>query len=122
MPSTLFTDRSGGIALVSGNIFSGSYLDLLSVGCKVGSVQLRNSATSPGTVYVCLPNLSGTVGTMLSGGSLSSGGYADGMELVAGGNYNVPRVRLLQCGSGLLGITIVGPAASSGARIMWELL
>lgn len=121
MPSLQFFDRSGGIVLVSGNIFSGSYLDYAGQGCKVGGIQFRNSATSPGPVYVCLMPLSGQAGTFNSGGSLSSGGLADGMELVPGGNYFVPRSRMTNLsGQGLLAISLVGPAASSGARIMWE--
>lgn len=113
MPSTLLFPISGGIQLMSGAglAYSGSPQ-------LVGGVQLRYSATAPsGMIYVGLPNLSGTVVTGASGGSLSSGGMADGMELIPGDAYFIPKTRLV---SGLGTITIIVPAAASGSRLFWE--
>lgn len=120
MPSSLLMVQSGGIGLVSGNIFSGSALDL-TPGRQVGAggVQLKLAAAAPGIVYVGLPNISGTVTTFLSGGSLASGGLADGFELSPGDAYQIPRYRLV---SGIETIRILGAAASSGARVFWEIL
>jgi len=110
MPSTQLFSQSGGIGLVSGAIFSGT-------GFPVGGIQLKLAAAAPGTIYVGLPNLSGTVTTSVSGGSLSSGGLADGMELVAGASYFVPNTRLV---SGIETIRLDVPAAASGGRLFWE--
>jgi len=110
MPSTQVFVQSGGIGLVSGNVFSGGPQ-------LIGGVQLKLAAAAPGLIYVALPNLSGTVGTFLSGGSLSSGGLADGMEMSPGDSYFVPKTRLV---SGIETIRRLAPAASSGGRLMWE--
>lgn len=110
MPSLMCFPQSGHIALVSGDIFSGT-------GRPQGGVQLKLADGAPGAIYVGLPNASGTVMTLTSGGSLSSGGLADGMELSPGGAYFIPRIRLV---SGIQTIRVGVPAASSGARLYWE--
>lgn len=110
MPSTLLFVQSGGISLIGTNIFSGGPQ-------LVGGVQLKLAAGAPGIVYVGLPNLSGTVSTFNSGGSLSAGGLADSMELSPGDGYFVPKTRLV---SGIQTIRLIATAASSGARVFWE--
>lgn len=110
MPSTLLFVQSGGIGLVSGDIFSGGPQ-------LVGGVQLRLAAAAPGVIYVGLPNLSGTVNTFNSGGSLSSGGLADGLELSPGDGLFIPRTRLA---SGIQTVRLLGAAGSSGGRVYWE--
>ena len=110
MPSLQLFSQSGGIGLVSGAIFSGQPY-------PIGGIQLRLAAAAPGLVYVGLPNLSGDVTTGASGGSLSSGGLADGMEISAGDSYFVSKSRLV---SGIQTIRLIVPAASSGGRLFWE--
>ena len=110
MPSTVLFNQSGGIGLVSGNIFSGGPQ-------LVGGVQLKLAAAAPGLIYVGLPNLSGTVSTSVSGGSLSSGGLADGMELSPGDGYFVPKTRLV---SGIETVRLIVPATASGGRLFWD--
>lgn len=110
MPSTIVFPQSGGIPLMSGSPYSGSPQ-------LVGGLQLKLAQGAPGAVYVGLPNLSGTTTTMLSGGSLSSGGLADGMELSPGDAYFIAKVRLV---SGVCTPTILAPAASSGGRLFWD--
>jgi len=122
MPSTLLFSQSGGIALVSGDIFSGAVIPF-------GSVEMKLAAGAPGVCYVGIRRkfypdtaafsgfLSGAV-TVTSGGSLSSGGWSDGMELSPGDRYNVPRLHL---SSGIQDIRIAVPAASSGGRLFYEL-
>lgn len=123
MPSTIIRSVSGGAFLVSGNVFSGSILDVgtdyPTAGGRVGGIQLRLAKLAPGTVYIGLPNLSGTVNTSTSGGDLSSGGLTDGMELNPSESFFVPRSRLV---SGLQSIKIIAAAASSGGRLFWEML
>ena len=110
MPSTQLFPQSGGIALVSGGgIFSGTPFP--------NSIQLKLAKGAPSLVYVGLTNLSGDVATGASGGSLSSGGMADGMEMSPGDAYMVPRSRLV---SGIGSIRIIVPAAASGGSMMWE--
>lgn len=113
MPSTQLFTQSGGIALVSGEIMSGGLWPV------IGGVQLKLAAGAPSLIYVGLPNMSGDVTTGVSGGSLSSGGLADGMELSPGGTYLVPKSRLI---SGLQTIRLIVPAAASGGRLFWEAL
>lgn len=126
MPSTMCFPQSGGTWICSGDIFSGTRY-------PVGGVQLALSKSGAGPVFVCIPNLSGDVATMNSGGSLSSGGMADGMELIPGGTYFVPKTRLLMTNSGISNnsgqwqvgiqdIRIHVPAASSGSRLYWEVM
>ena len=110
MPSTLVMVRSGGIQLVSGDIYSGGPQ-------LVGTLALKLAAAAPGIIYVGLPNLSGTVPTFNSGGSLTSGGLTDGMEVSPGGTYEIPKTRLV---SGILTPIILAPAGSSGGRLFWE--
>lgn len=122
MPSLMCFPQSGGIPLVSGNIYSGQYA------YPAGGFLLKLATSGPGPVYVCIPNMSGEVPTMTSGGSLSSGGLADGWELAAGGEYLIPRSRLGLTNSGVSGFWQAGiqdvrlhvPAASSGVRLFWE--
>ena len=110
MPSTRVFVQSGGIALVSGAIYSGTPL-------PIGGVQLKLAAGAPGIVYVGLPDLSGSVSTFTSGGSFSSGGLADAMEMSPGDAYLIPKYRLV---SGIETVRLLAPAASSGARMFWE--
>jgi hypothetical protein len=109
MPSCQLFVQSGGIALVSGDIFSGNPI--------VGGVQLKLAAGAPSLFYVGLPNLSGTVSTSVSGGILSSGGLADGMEISPGDTYFIPKTRLV---SGIESIRLIVPTAASGGRLFWE--
>lgn len=112
MPSTLLFPQSGGITLMSGAWpFSGSPQ-------LIGGVQLKLSKAAPSLIYVGVPNLSGQAPTGASGGSLSSGGLADGMELSPGDSYFIPKARLYQ--SGLQSIQVIVPAAASGGRLFWE--
>ena len=110
MPSTILAGLSGGVALVSGNIYSGTLFPL-------GSVQLKYAVSGIGPVYVGLPNLSGAIPTGQSGGSLSSGGLSDGMEMLPGDSYVVPKCRLV---SGIETIRVIVPAGASGSRMFWE--
>ena len=110
MASTQLFTQSGGIALVSGDVFSGSVH-------PIGGVQLRLAAGAPALFYVGLPNLSGDVSTGASGGVLASGGMADGMEMSPGDAYFVPKSRLV---SGIQSIRLIVPAAASGGRLFWE--
>lgn len=117
MPSTMLFPQSGGIGLVSGQIFSGT-------GYPIGGIQLVMDSDAPGPVYVGLQWFSGGVAaasggavTINSGGSLSSGGATDGIRVNPGTNYFVPRSRL---SSGVLSIRLAVPAASSGGRLYWE--
>ena len=124
MPSLQMFVQSGGIALVSGEIFSGTQLDLRperTLG--PGGVQLKLAAGAPGIIYAVLPTLSGATSglapTFLSGGSLTSGGLTDGMELSPGDAYFVPRYRMV---SGLDTLRLHAAAGSSGGRVFWEVL
>lgn len=110
MPSTILTSQSGGVLLCSGNILSGGPQ-------LVGGIQLKLAVGAPAIVYVGLPNLSGTVNTSTSGGSLSSGGLTDGMEISPGDSYFIPKTRLV---SGVMTPRIIVPAAASGGRMFWE--
>ena len=110
MPSMQFFVQSGGVPLVSGDVYSGQPF-------PVGGVQTTLDKSAPGPVYV---GWSGTP-TYLSGGSLSSGGMADGMKLSPGDGYFIPHVSLYNL-SGLPrvdAVRIVGPATSSGAIVFW---
>ena len=123
MPSTLVFPQSGGINLVSGDIFSGNSL-------PVGGFQLKLARAAPGPIYVGirrnnqLPDygqfsggLSGSYPTITSGGTLSSGGMLDGMELSPGDAQFIPRIALP---SGIQDIKIAVPAASSGGRLFYD--
>lgn len=112
MPSTQLMVVSGGIGLVSGTITSGQ---LWPIGC----LTIRNDIYSPSgqAVYVGLPNLSGTVNTITSGGSLSSGGMADSWPVYPGEVLIVPKSRMV---SGMLTPRLLGAAAASGARVWWD--
>ncbi len=119
MPSLLCMSQSGGIGLVSGNIYSGV------VPLFPHEITMKLSTGAAGIVYIGLPPLSGTHlsgfittnVTITSGGSLSSGGLFDGMELSPGAIYSVDRSRMM---SGIESIRIGVPAASSGSRLFWE--
>lgn len=111
MPSCQLLSASGGIRLVSGDLYSGSPQ-------LIGGVQLKLAKGAPGAVYVGLPALSGSAAvTATSGGSLSSGGLLDGMELNPAEAYFIPKVRLM---SGIETIRVAVPAASSGGVLFWE--
>lgn len=116
MPSSIVGDISGGALLVSGSLFSGSHLAV------VGGLQIKRATADAGLIYCGLPNLSGNYPSTISGGALASGlsGYylTDGMEMSPGDSYFIPRVRLV---SGVLTPRFVMPAASSGARVFWEI-
>lgn len=113
MPSTQVISQSGGIGLVSGTIYSGQLL-------PIGGIQFYADRFNPSgvAVYIGLPNLSGTVSTSTSGGSLSSGGLSDGMPLYPDSSYFVPKCRLV---SGIQTPRLIAAAAASGARVFWEL-
>ena len=121
MPSLQVMVQSGGIAIVSGDIVSGSMLRLpaLSPPGGAGGIQFKLAKAGVGPVYIGLPMLSGTLNTITSGGSFTSGGLTDGMEVNAGDAYFVPRYRLV---SGLQTPRIHAAAAASGARLFWEIL
>lgn len=110
MPSCQFFVQSGGVPLVSGDIFSGTPF-------PIGGVQLVLDKAAPGPVYV---GTSGTP-TFLSGGSLSSGGLADGMKLNPGDGFFFPRASMynLSGRQRIDSVQMVGPAASSGAIMFW---
>lgn len=115
---------SGGIALVSGEIYSGTPWDLRPFPSQfgtLGGLQFKVAQSGTGPLYVCLPPLSGNLSdaapTFNSGGSLSSGGLYDGMELFPGQDYFVPRSRLC---SGISTVRVQGPSTSSGTRLNWE--
>ncbi|RJQ26423.1 hypothetical protein C4577_03665 [Candidatus Parcubacteria bacterium] len=112
MPSAILISQSGGVGLISGNIFSGTPWPL-------GGVQLQYNASGPGPIYVGLPSPISATGavTIKSGGGLSSGGLADGVEIYPGQPYFVSKARLV---SGIETIRVGVPAASSGARVDWE--
>lgn len=112
MASTMLVTQSGGVAIVSGSIFSGTIF-------PSRGIQLKLAKAAAGLVYVGLPNLSGAVPTGASGGSFSSGGLADGMEVSPGDAYFIPASRLT---SGVETIRVIVPAASSGSRLFWEVL
>lgn len=116
MPSLQVFPQSGGIGIVSGNPYSGTLF-------PVGGVQLKVD-TSGGPIYVGLaiplgvtPPVSGGPMTFTSGGSLTSGGLLDGVQLAPGDPYFIPKVRL---SSGLQTIRLNCAAASSGTRLYWE--
>jgi len=120
MPSLNLFVRSGGIGLVSGDIYSGSILDLrYHIQGGPGGIQFRLDKDAPGPIYVGLYNLSGTNPTFNSGGSFSSGGLTDAMPLWPGDAYNIPRYRLT---SGIQSVRVLGAAGSSGARLYWEVI
>ena len=117
MPSTQLFTQSGGIALVSGPILSGTPF-------PVGSILMKLAAGAASLVYISLTPAdilsgftSGIAPTATSGGSFSSGGLMDGLELSPGDAYQVDRVRLV---SGIESIRVVVPAAASGSRLFWE--
>ena len=110
MPSTLLFVQSGGQSLISGNVFSGTNQ------LKYG-VLIRLDRLAPGIVYVGLPDISGSVPTFLSGGSLSSGGMADAFPLNPGESEFIPLHRLV---SGIMTPKLLGEATASGGRVWWE--
>lgn len=113
MPSTVLTPLSGGVNLVSGNVLSGTAFPFGGITLKMSTI----SGTGPVYVGVGNPTISGGVVTVTSGGSLTSGGMLDGVELVAGDTYFVPKSRL---GSGVTTIMVGVPATSSGSRLFWD--
>ena len=119
MPSMQLIGAGAAVASGGQPLLSGGGLAFSGTGLPVGGVQLKLAAGAPGTCYVALTNLSGDFATILSGGTLSSGGLADGMEMAAGDSYFVPKVRLKP--SGLDSVRVVAPAAASGGVMCWEL-
>jgi hypothetical protein len=97
--------------LVSGAIFSGFSQGI------VGGINFKLSASGAGPIFLSTPNFSGALPTMNSGGTLSSGGLADGMELSPGQTYFIPKLRLV---SGVQSVRVDTPAASSGSRLFWD--
>ena len=111
MPSTIFTAAvSGGQLLCSGDPWSGNLI-------LPKQITFLLSLSGSFNVGVALPAIGGGVATFNSGGSLSSGGLGDAYELQRGQPYTVPRGRLT---SGIQTIRLVGPAESSGSRVIWE--
>ena len=125
MPSLLVLPVSGGATLVSGDIFSGNR------GSPQGVVQLYLDTAAPGPIYVGFHrhpapsdltpwsgnhSFSGVV-TITSGGTLSSGGLADGMLMRPGDSHQIPKLVLV---SGILDIRYATPAGSSGGRLFFE--
>ncbi len=113
MPSTLLGFFSGGQALFSGFIFSGTI-------SPYGQVLFRSAVSSSGSVYIGMltGRASGGI-TITSGGGLSSGGMADGMELRPGGDWNIPA---LMCSGQIHKIFTTIPAAVSGfVRLFYEI-
>ena len=110
MPSCQFFDRSGGIPLVSGDIFSG-------LPYPIGGVQLVWDKAAPGPIYV---GASGTP-TFLSGGVFSSGGLADGVKLNPGDGWFFAKSTLynLSGRQRIDAVQMIGPAASSGGIMFW---
>lgn len=114
MPSLQLTGAvSGGIPIVSGVVFSGNTLLF-----PTGGINLRYSSSGIGPIYVGLPNPLGTPLTILSGGSLTSGGLGDGFEMIPGQNLFIYKSRLT---SGLESIRLGVPAAGSGGRLFWDI-
>lgn len=107
MPSVILPFTSGGYPLVSGNPWSGHVN-------PQGGIQLRISPTCSGTVYV---GLSGNL--TITSGALGVPGYRDGMPMVAGDSYFIPKSA---CGnSGQLGVYLIPDASCSGqARVFFE--
>lgn len=120
MPSFMCFTQSGGHGIVSGDIYSGSILDVKPWGRGTcGGIQFRLAKGAPSLIYIGMPSLSGTTPTGASGGVFSSGGLADGMEVSPGDSYFVPRSRLV---SGLDTVRVIAPAAASGSRCFWEVV
>ncbi len=102
---------SGGASLISGNPWSGNIFPWSEVFVKVG-------IAVSGLVYVgvALDRASGGL-TMNSGGALTSGGIADGVELRPGDSFTIPR---LLCSGNPDKIMVGVPTAISGTmRIYW---
>lgn len=119
MPSLIVGNISGGVFLMSGDVFSGT-----AVWHRAGGLTIKVAAGAPGIIGVGLPDLSGTVNTFSSGLWTTSGvsgalsiGQADAMELSPGGTYTIPKYRLT---SGVMTPRLLCPAASSGGRAHWE--
>lgn len=117
MASTQLFSQSGGIQLVSGNIFSGSLIP------PMAGVLLKYSILSGASgqaIYINTPLFSGDlpVSTQLSGGILSSGGLSDGMEMLPGDSLFIPKGSLGT--SGIQAIKVMVPPASSGGRLFWQ--
>lgn len=110
MPSLIVGAQSGGVLMFSGSIFSGNVVNK-----PAGGIQLVADAGNSGTVYV---GLSGGI-TITSGGGMSSGGLMDGMPVVPGAAYFVPKIALAASGTPNIWLTV--PAAISGmARVYWQ--
>lgn len=122
MPSLILT--SGIVPLASGHIFSGNPF-------PVGGITLYYdrfaSATASGIyIHVEAGVLSGGPITWASGGSMSSGGMADGFPMAPGDYIWIPRSRMInyttdptQSGK-TLSVQIGCPAGVSGNRLWWD--
>lgn len=106
MPSVIVGAQSGGVVLISGNPFSGRLW-------PIAGVLLKPSRDNTAAVYATFSG----VATITSGGGLSSGGGADGMELSPGDAYMVPKAF---CSGDVQKIRLTVAAASSGQRVFWE--
>ena len=111
MPSCQLFSQSGGIQLVSGNIWSGSRLQ------PIGGIQLKLAKAAPGNIYVGITS-GGEAVTITSGGVFSSGGLQDGFEVVPGDALFINKSEFHA--SGIEAIKIGVPAASSGGVLFWK--
>ena len=111
MPSCQLISQSGGVLLVSGNLWSGQRLQ------PIGGIQIKLAKAAPGNVYVGVTS-GGEAVTITSGGSLSSGGLLDGFELAPGDAFFINKSEF--AASGIEAIKINVPAASSGAVLFWK--
>lgn len=126
MPSLLTVGTTSGLGsgfgmpLVPNNVFSGTAY-------PIAGILIKNSTSGIGPVYIGVHDLSGSAPTLLSGGSLTSGGMADAMELGRGESYFIPRGRLRmsgqQPGMGPVDLTTIRYHAlhsASGSRLFWD--
>lgn len=119
MPSTILT--SGVVALVSGNVFSGCPY-------PVGGVTLYfdRFVGSGLPIHVMAGQGSGLGVTMASGGSLSSGGMADGFPMYPGDYLWIPKSKMINFTSDpnqsgrVLSIQVAIPIGLSGSRLWWD--
>jgi len=121
MPSIQIGALSGGVPLWPTPAFGGNSGSEFGLGVTWpwSHVNLRLTPEVSGIVYVCLPPpISGStsLGTINSGVALS-GGFLDGMPMVNGDSYKIPKARLT---SGFQTPRIHVLAGASGIRMYWE--
>lgn len=109
MPSSIIGAISGGVQLVSGNIFSGAGLAFVPNGIRLMPDPNSGPALS-GQIFI---SFSGGV-TTRSGGALASGGLRDGMPLQNGVHT------LLRLQGKITDLFCTVDAATSGARLFWS--